>query len=182
MIAFSGTAPITQGFSTEDVVATITLPYTNQSTSKFASIHSNPPGIKTEIPAMLMKNIGKGTVIWSALPIEGIALYDYRRILKSVITDIFGVDLTVKSDAPTDVELTLFDDNGDYLVSAVQFNDEYEARRVADFSIKIKLEKAPKKLLYLPSEECYPFEYDGEYISFNVKSPSILEMYKIVTE
>ena len=47
---------------------------------RFASIHSNPPGIKTEIPALLYKEFGKGKVIWSALPIEAIEHYDYRRI------------------------------------------------------------------------------------------------------
>ena len=49
----------------------ITLPYTDPAQDlPFASIHSNPPGIKTEIPAILMKDYGKGKVIWCAGAIE----------------------------------------------------------------------------------------------------------------
>ena len=51
-----------------DVLATLTLPYTKPSEMRFASIHSNPPGIKTDIPALVRKKLGKGTVIWSAAP------------------------------------------------------------------------------------------------------------------
>ena len=46
---FNGTAPIVEGIDESKVIAAITLPYTHQETVKFASIHSNPPGVPTDL-------------------------------------------------------------------------------------------------------------------------------------
>lgn len=69
-LQFDGTAPIVSGINKDNVIATVTLPYTVQDTSNFASIHSDSPGVSTDIPAMALTTYGKGKVLWSALPIE----------------------------------------------------------------------------------------------------------------
>lgn len=45
-------------------LAHIRYPYTKPGDREFAAIHSNPPDIKTDIPAVVYNRFGKGEVIW----------------------------------------------------------------------------------------------------------------------
>lgn len=176
---FDASAPVVEKINPDNVLATITLPYTHQNTKKFASIHSNPPGIKTEIPAMAMTKYGKGTVLWSAVSIEGIELYDYRRILVNLLKNVFDFSSRVASDAPKDVEITVFDTDDSVLVNTVLLNTDYKARKVEDFTITVECDKYPQKVLLLPNGEELPSTIEGNRITFNSKNLKIFNMYKI---
>lgn len=177
---FNGTAPITEGFDENAVIAKITLPYTNQDTVKFASIHSNPPGIKTEIPALAFTTYGKGKVLWSGLNIEDCDMYDYRHILINLIDTYFDIDYTLSSDAPKDVEITLFDNKDSILVNTVLLCEDYKARTVEGYSIAVRCDEKPKNVLYLPDETPIEFGYEDGFVKFESQSKDILNMYKII--
>lgn len=177
---FGGTAPVTEGFSDDAVIAHITLPYTNQDIAKFASIHSNPPGIKTDIPAMAFTAYGKGKVLWSGLNIEDCDMYDYRRILINLINNYFDIDYTIKSDAPKDVEITAFNDDTSILVNTVLLNEDYKARQVEDYSIGIRCDNAPKSVVILPDEKPVEFKYENGFTKFDSQNKNIFNMYKII--
>ena len=177
---FSGTAPIVEGIGEEKVIATVKLPYTHQETVKFASIHSNPPGYETEIPAMAVTEYGKGKVIWSSLPIEEIDRYDYPRVLLGLFDTFFVLEPTLKSDAPVDVEITGFKASDGIYVNAVLLNEEYKARRVETFTVSIRCDKIPKAVLHLPEEREMPFEYQNGYVTFEMTDLKIFDMYKII--
>ncbi len=176
---FDGTAPIPTGFKPEEVLATITLPYTNQDTIKFVSIHSNPPGVSTDIPAMAMTSYGKGKVFWSAHPIEQIELYGYRNAFTGILDYAFDIDLTVKSDAPKDVEIVTFKDDDTIYLSTVVLNEDYKVRRVEDFSISLKTDKSPESVVLLPDEIPVTYEFNDGRITFKSENLEIFNMYKI---
>lgn len=176
---FDGYAPILKGIDKDDVLAYITLPYTSQDTDKFVSIHSNPPGEKTNNPAIVMKNYGKGKVLWSALPIEMIELYDYETIFINLIRSKLEVDLTIQSDAPENVELVSFKEDNAITVSCVTLNVKHNAKDIDGFEIKVLVEKEPVKVIILPEGEVVDFKYDGKYVTFKTKTLKIFEMYKI---
>lgn len=176
---FDGTAPIIAGIDGDKILATITLPYTNQNTIKFVSIHSNPPGVPTDIPAMAVTEYGKGKVFWSAQPIEQINLYSYRNAFVGILEKMLGFESTIKSDAPKDVEIVTFVDGKDMYVSTVGLNEDYKARKYEDFEIGIRSEKKPKGIKILPSEESIAFNYKNEQISFESEKLRIFNMYKI---
>lgn len=177
---FNGTAPITEGIDESKVIAKITLPYTNQDTVKFASIHSNPPGIKTDIPAMAYTTYGKGKVLWSGLNIEDCDMYDYRRIMLNLINEYFDIDYTLSSDAPKDVEITMFDNKDSITVNTVLLNEDYKARTVEDYTIGVRCSQKPKNVLLLPEEEPIEFSYENEFVKFASQNKNILNMYKII--
>ncbi|MBQ8510489.1 MAG: hypothetical protein IJ493_11345 [Clostridia bacterium] len=77
--------PIIEGGDYE-VLATMKLPYTKAGERRFASIHSNPPGVLTDIPAVVTRTIGKGRVIWSAAPIENDNRRAHRELLLSLLS------------------------------------------------------------------------------------------------
>lgn len=179
---FNGTAPITAGFDENAVIAEITLPYTNQDTAKFASIHSNPPGIKTNIPAMAFAHYGKGKVLWSALNIESCEMYDYRRIFINLINEFFDIEYSLFSDAPKDVEITLFEDSDCITVNTVLLNEDYKARTVEDYVIGIRCPSMPKEVRILPSEKKIDFSYNDGFVKFESQNKNIFNMYKIVLQ
>lgn len=177
---FDGTAPLAQGFAEDSVIAKITLPYTHQDTERFASIHSNPPGIKTDMPAMAFTDYGKGKVLWCGLNIEECDMYDYRHILINLINDYFGISYTLRSDAPKDVEITMFDNKDSITVSTVLLNDDRTARTVEDYSIGVRCETKPKEILLLPDENPIKFRYENGFAEFASQNKNILNMYKII--
>ncbi len=177
---FDGTAPILSGVDEEKVIATVTLPYTHQDTVKFAAIHSDPPGVPTKIPAVAVTKYGKGTVLWSGMAIEGEKIYEYRRILLNLLRKFFRMETSVKTNAPRDVEITLFREKDSMYVNAVLLNEEEEARRVEPFTVAVRCEKAPQKLLLLPQEQEIPFRFRDGMAEFDVPSLGIFKMYQLV--
>lgn len=180
-LQFDGSAPIVKGIEKEKVLANITLPYTPQNTVRFVSIHSNPPGLCTDIPAMAVTEYGKGRVLWSALPIENIKEpYHYGEVFLALLQQIFGLRQTITSNAPADVEITAFQDENSITVSAVQYCETAHARRIGAFDIHIKTDKIPKKLLQLPEEAECGFEYQNGVVSYKVEDLKIFDMKRLV--
>ena len=175
--------PILSFASDVTVLAQMTMPYTKPSERRFASIHSNPPGIRTEIPAMVTKKLGKGTVIWSACPVEK----DDRRSHKSIIRALIGgfgdpETLTVKSDAPRQTELVTFRNGCETLVSAVDLMCTDELLPVRSFEIAIKCSR-PAEVIRIGGrdrqDEEVPFTYENGYVRFRAQDLVMFDMWRI---
>lgn len=178
-LQFKTTAPILDTAGDADVLATVTLPYTNQGEIRFASIHSNPPGISTEIPAMLTKNFGKGRVVWSAFPIECLELYDHREILLNLLVRELGFASSLRSTAPDDVEITVFEADDGLLLHTVLMSTKHFARKVENFDVSLDCKKPPKRLVRLPEGSEVPSVITGNTLSFTSTEQGIFATYKI---
>lgn len=176
---FDGYAPIYRGFKEECAFARLTLPYTAQDTDKFASIHSNPPGERTDIVCAAATEYGKGRVFWSAMPIEGVKLCDYEAIFTNIVKEFLCTDLTVTSTAPEDVEITAFEDDDKITVNAVVHSVRRKAHTVLPFEIAVKTEKRPKSVVLLPGGENIDFEYIDGKTAFKTRELNIFDMYMI---
>ena len=176
---FDGSAPIAEGFDPRDILATLTLPYTRQGIREFASIHSNPPGIRTSIPAIVAKAYGKGAVIWSALPIECAALYDNGDLLIDLLTTLTPLAPTLTATAPDDVEITAYQADRSILLHAVQINDRPRARKIADFDVTVSIRSPIKAVLSIPDHTPAPFKTENNAVTIRVTSPRILNTYEI---
>ncbi len=171
--------PILEG-ANATVLATMTMPYTKPTDRRFASIHSNPPGIPTEIPALLTAKHGKGTVIWSAAAIEN----DGRRAHKNLLLSILQIcldkaALTIRTTAPRQVELVTFRDGEALTLSAVDLLCTDELLPIPAFTIEVA-SATPKKVRRLGPSECeIPSTYENGYIRFPVTNLVMFDMYAI---
>lgn len=172
--------PVLEGIPDENIVATVTKPYTAPG-KKFASIHSNPPGIPTDIPAVVIKQYGKGKVIWSAAPIEKESIRDYKKIFINLIQYAVDVDFTIMSDAPKDVELVLFDDsdNSALRISMVNLNCIDIADTILPFTVSLKIDRLVKDVHVLPGKTKMPFEQSNGYLTFKTNPLYVFDMYQI---
>jgi len=165
------------------VLASLTLPYTKPGEKRFASIHSNPPGISTGIPALVKKKLGRGVVIWSAAPLEMDERRSHRRILHALLNAHLDYSaLTVRSNAPRQVEIVSFRRESDMLISAADLQCTDELIPVRPFVIEARSDK-PKRVIRIGGkdreDEDVPFTYDGERVSFRAEALVMFDMYKI---
>ena len=86
------------------ILATLTLPYTMTGTEKFAAIHSNPPGIYTKNPCAILKDTGRGKILWTAAPIEMSKPYMSRNVYSRMVKYLCGTR-RIQSNAPKCVEI-----------------------------------------------------------------------------
>lgn len=97
---------VVEAKSDSEVLATVTLPYSNPDEfGIFASIHSNPPGIATNHPAIVYGSFGKGKTIWTAAPIEAVRRVPHKKVFKSLIMELAENTFTFEADAPSQVEV-----------------------------------------------------------------------------
>lgn len=179
-LPFEGAAPIAEPGRDCTVIATLTLPYTKPDEQRFASIHSNPPGIATNIPAITCNRFGKGTVLWSALPLEAVEYPEYRQLVLNLFSLARELDPAVLSDAPGHVELTTFRQDGTMTVNAAVLCEETVSISVDPFTVKIKTPVAPTKIVLLPEKQPIAFRWEEGRTIFTTQKLHIFDMYQVI--
>ena len=178
-MSFDNRAVIVENIAKEDTIATLTLPYTKPNDVHFASIHSNPPGIFTDYPALIAKRYGKGKVIWSAIPIENAQLEVYGRIIANLVKKEIKQDLSVLSDADRHTEITLFLDSDGIYINLVHLNTEDFAKDVGSVNVSVRCKSAPASVILLPENIHMNFEYENGFVKFKTRNFKIFDMYRI---
>ena len=180
-VLYNGLAPVVCAGDDCEVLATLTLPYDHDYIS-FSSIHSNPPGRHTDNPLIIRRNLGKGQVIWSAVPFESDDVYPYeygeifKKLLLSLIPDYKP---SFAGDIPEDVELTLYDADDVYTLNVCTTNKREIAKKYAPFTVKVKTDKKPEAVKLLPAKEDVSFSYEDGYVTFTARELNVFDMYMI---
>ena len=179
-LPFDGTAPLIEPAPGAEVLATLTLPYTKLSDSRYASIHSNPPGISTEYPMVIRQKYGKGSIIWSGLNLESEDHYEYGQIIRNLM-DLFGVEYSFHVQAPENVEVTVFRQENQLLAHAVVLNEQAFVSPVLPFEIAIRMpeQAAPKEVLLAPDETPIAFTYEEGMVKFKTRMLNGYDLYLI---
>lgn len=119
-------------------LGTLTLPYgyPHPGTLEgggFASIHSSPPWIDTDEPAVVENKVGEGVVIYSVAPIEGSPDHASRKLFVELIQRLLGHESRLTVTAKDTVWVTAFDqlDRGTCLVSALNYDESELGSRVS---------------------------------------------------
>jgi len=170
-LPFERSAPLVE-VNGATVLATLTFPYTGPDDSRFASIHSDPPGIATAYPAVTVNRFGKGRVIWSALPFEDMPWPEYGQILLKLLalpTPFFTTD------APSHVELTAFRTDADILLHAVALDENTVTGDIAPFTVSVEGEA--EEVLLLPAGIPIPFHTENGRTIFKTRPLHIFDTY-----
>ena len=172
--------PIVKTGHPEDILAYITYPYTNPSERRFASIHSNPPGVATDIPAVLARSVGKGKVIWSAVPIENDTRAAFEEVFSNIIESLLPKrQRSLLSTAPKRVELVTYVLGEKLQINAVDLLAMEEALKLPAFKIWVKWDKEPRKLVNVTSGEEVSFTCENGYVTFVVDGLTVFDMYEL---
>lgn len=180
-LPIDGFVPMLSGEPKGDVLATFVLPYTGVFEERYASIHSNPPGIPTRVPAMVEGRYGKGKFLWLAHVPEFDTEEEYTRLICRMIDRMAGPARTVMTDAPADVEIITFRDGKNLLLSAARLSDAYEVRQIPPFTVSLRVPNKIKAVTLLPDETPVPFTCEQGYVTFTVRDFRIFDMFRIET-
>jgi len=162
------------------VAATVTLPYTDPEEQRFASIHSNPPGIATEYPALVFADCGKGRVIWCAACPEADDRPAYKALVKALTEYALpAAERSLTSDAPKQVELVTFRTADGFLISAADLLCDEEMLPVPGFTVSLRCEK-PKALHRLPDQEPIAFTWENGVLTFAIPALTQFDMYEVI--
>lgn len=119
-----------------EILATMTLPYSKPDSAMFSSIHSDPPGIDTEIPSAVITDFGKGRILWLAAPIEKSKPFMSRRVVGNIIRYLCA-ELKFQSNAPSTVEIVGWIKEGKYYFAAINQQETTPITPVYDIFIDI---------------------------------------------
>jgi len=108
-----------------DVLATITLPFSDpDDNTNFSSIHSNPPDKKTDIPAMILANYGKGKVLWSGACVECDERENFKTLFMQIVQKFVSLDIVLS--ASKYVECVSFLDGEDTYINLFDLNQAFD--------------------------------------------------------
>lgn len=120
-----------------EVKANIILPFTDpDNNASFASIHSNPPGISTSIPAIVERTYGKGRVIWCSALIENDDRANFKEIFRNIVLKHVTPKYLIF--ASKFIEGVIFEDKNDAYISFVNVDPSFEK---IERAIEMKIEK-----------------------------------------
>jgi len=164
------------------VLAEMVLPYTNPGDqSKFASIHSNPPGRWTQYPSIIYGIYGKGKVIWASFPIETIKKELHKKIFINMVKKISNPPFSYESDAPKPVEITIFHqpENKRYIINLINEQENHPPIPVYDFNIRLNVNG--RKILKIKSIT-YGNDLDflHQEVFIEIKIP-LLEIFNMIS-
>ena len=149
------------------VLGRMVLPYTDPADPlRFASIHSNPPGISTDNPAVVFNRFGKGKVLYVSGDMENADVAS--AILAHLLRFLYD-QYSFEAEAPTPVEISMFDqeDRKRILVNLLNFQQDLPNIPVDGVRVRVRLDsKRPKRLVILPEEKEMPFEVRNGYAEF----------------
>jgi len=159
------------------ILAKITLPSSDpRETNRFYSLHSNPPGISTEHPAIVMNRFGKGKAIYATAALENAGAQG----LLIHLLQLFRVPFKFEADAPASVEVTLFHqpDEDRYVINLLNHLEELPAFPVWGIQVRLRLEGIkPVRLLSIPDRAEYEFHQQDGSIEFGVPELQEFRMF-----
>ena len=152
-----------------DVLATLSLPYTDPAGTTYASILSDPPGIHTDSPSMIFNNFGEGRVIYAAGMFESREHDRHRRIMANLVRMLSARSFWFECDGPKPVELTYFlqEERKRGILNILNYQEELPNLPIHDLRIRVNAAaRTPTAVNILPTRETLEFSRKGDFVEF----------------
>jgi hypothetical protein len=181
-LALNSEQQIVKALPGTEILATQTLPYTGRTdTALFASIHSDPPGLPTDNPALLMNSFGKGEVIWAAGPIEGHNQNFQDKVFIACVEELLGYHSSITLEGPPAVEAVCFAQDTGIIISVLTTQTTLPPVTTHGLHIEVDLQgRSCGKLLRLPDETELAFTESEGRVMFDLPPLELFLMFKAV--
>jgi len=165
-----------------DILATITLPYTNPKGLPFASLLNDPPGRPTEHPAVFVSRYGKGRAMYLAGAFEIWNNDTQRRVLAALVRHMMTRPPRFQASAPGAIELALYDqpDRSRFVLHVLNFQSELPNIPVSGVKVRLNPRgKRVKRVRLLPQGKPLPHRNAGGLVEFAVPTVQTYRMVEI---
>ncbi|MDQ6419712.1 alpha-L-fucosidase [Paenibacillus sp. LHD-117] len=181
MISGSQAIVTLSGALEAEVAASQTLPYVNPSDAEhFASAISNPPGVFTERPALVLNRIGEGRSVYCTGELERMTSDDHRDLFVRLICSLSPNGWSTGSDAPKSVEAVWFHHKADrrYTLRVLNFQEQLPNIPVANIGFSLRWQgPSPQSVVLLKEGTPLVYEFRDGYVSFRLP---LLETFAMV--
>ena len=161
-----------------EVLAKLSFPYTKRSDKDFSAIHSDPPGIHTDMPAIVKRVIGDGNIIWCVNPLELTVAHNCRKTICRLISSMIKTR-EFESNAPAFVEIVKWTKNDKTYLSLVNQQAVCPVYPITDIEITLDKLYDDIKLVSDTNGELVIYERDGKSL-ITVKSLEIFHMIQLI--
>lgn len=154
-----------------EVLATVTLPYTDPRGGRYASLLTDPPGIATDLPAVVRRRHGMGRTIYAAGTLE-IGQHDSQRaVFAALVRALTTRPFAVETDAPKPVEIAIYDDREGRRLLLYLLNVQRELPNIpiSGIPLRVRLDgRTPRTLVTLPERTAVTHQVEGAALTFEV--------------
>ena len=161
-----------------EVLATTTLPWPKSDPTRFSSIHSNPPWVRTDRPEVVFNRFGAGRAIYSASLLEDVdGLRDvFVRLMRRL-----QPEFAFESEAPATVELTLFHqpDRKRHVLGLVNFQHDLPNLPADGITVRLRLPRAIRSIRQLPGGKVIPHRTRKGVVTFTAPRLRTLVLFAV---
>lgn len=167
-----------------DILGRLVLPYTDPlDTGRYASIHSNPPGITTDYPSLIFRSYGKGKVVFSTADLEKDEFHE--EVFLNVLKLLHPEKYFFSSSAPKSIEITMFHHPEEkyYTLTLLNFQKQLPNIPVYNIDITANLpERIPNKVTFGPNNKTLSCACEGASATFTIPRVENFERVRIFYE
>jgi len=133
-----------------EVLATVTYPFTDaRNFHRFSSAISNPPGEKTDLPALVYNPYGEGACLYSFAPFsrsEAVCNYDiFAELMKRLIDEKGGMIFETEESEYLEHVVRHSKEKQHYTVSLLNYQNVKKIVPLYDVQFSLRLDVEPKK-------------------------------------
>ena len=168
-----------------EVLATVTLPWTHPTEARYAAILTDPPGVATSSPAVVLNRYGKGQVIYCAGVIESWQHDTQQAVLVNLVRSLAVRPFWVEMDAPKSVEATLFlqEDRDRFVLNIINYQQELPNIPIRDLTIRVRMDgRTPKTVSLLPDRTALPFRATDDAVELTLPLLADFAMVEIALQ
>lgn len=160
-----------------EILATLTYPYTKPGDYEFAAIHSNPPGIHTDMPAVIRRKVGKGEVMWVAAPLEMMSATYCRQTIEALIRSMIEEDVFI-GNAPYFVEILTWEKDGHRYLGIINQQEKMPPYPISDIWVKLP-GKYPDAKSLCPDVKEPTVEICNEFTTLKTDKLNLFQIYQL---
>jgi len=183
LISCNASAPLVKAKEAK-LIARIAEPLFDPDAEKYASIHSNPPGIITDYAGLTINKYGKGQCVYLASPVFALQQDAQQTFGKWLFSEYAPSSLVVATNAPACVELTLLKSTtrNAYLAGFVNYQKELPNVPVRDLYAKIRLPDGiiPKSCMRVSDNKKIGVKIEQGVLCLEVPCLETIEMIEVM--
>jgi hypothetical protein len=182
LISCYASAPLVKAKGAK-LIAKIAEPLFDLDSEKYASIHSNPPGVITDYAGLTVNKYGKGKCLYLSSPVFSIRQNAQQMFGTWLFSEYSPSSLVIETNAPACVEITLLKSTtkNAYIAGFVNYQNELPNVPVRDLYAKIRLPDGvtPKSCIRVSDNKKIAVKIEQGALCLEVPCLETIEMMEV---